>query len=196
MKIRYLQPRKVVKAAARVTETDRVATRQPRGDFLLHLSRSKSNCFSSVVAMSTRGDSTPKFHSTNKRNKPPRKPKPPTVDEIDQARVFGSPTKKGGPPLHCKIAIIIDSGRKDGVSRTVAVTLGQLGAWVAYTYPSDQQRAAAMEIGEEVRNVGGLAFVIRSSPFDLAAAQALVRSVMIHFGVRHIDIIGKLRSHW
>ncbi|MFC6631783.1 SDR family NAD(P)-dependent oxidoreductase [Microbulbifer taiwanensis] len=85
--------------------------------------------------------------------------------------------------LEGKVALVTGGSR--GLGAVTALKLAELGANVAISYVSSDDKAAA--VVEELRSTGVRAIAIKSDQADLAAAKPLIDSVIADFG--KLDIL-------
>jgi 3-oxoacyl-[acyl-carrier protein] reductase len=82
-----------------------------------------------------------------------------------------------------KVALVTGGSR--GIGKAIAKELALEGAYVAFTYASNQQKAE--EVENEIREAGGSAQGIQSNAAELEAAQAVVDQIVKDKG--RLDIV-------
>lgn len=120
--------------------------------------------------------------------------------------VAGSSTAATGKvaPLSGKVAVVLDSGRDDGVTEACSLELARLGASVAVTYVPDHAGACeemVLKLIRDIRAAGGVATMVQGLPFrsekyscaeletDIYIGE-LMDLVLNEFGAKKVDCIG------
>lgn len=87
--------------------------------------------------------------------------------------------------LKGKVAIITGSGR--GIGKTIAITFAKNGADIVVNYPLDELKDEAMEVVEEIKNIGARAIAVKANIADFNEAKTLIDETITEFG--KIDIL-------
>lgn len=87
--------------------------------------------------------------------------------------------------LKGKVAIITGSGR--GIGKTIAITFAKNGADIVVNYPIDELKDEAMEVVEEIKNIGARAIAVKANIADFNEAKTLIDETLTEFG--KIDIL-------
>jgi 3-oxoacyl-[acyl-carrier protein] reductase len=87
------------------------------------------------------------------------------------------------PQLDQKVALVTGASR--GIGKAIALELAQQGAYVAFTYASNKDKAD--EVVKAVQQAGGRAEAIQSNAAELEAAQAVVDQLVKEHG--RLDIV-------
>jgi NAD(P)-dependent dehydrogenase (short-subunit alcohol dehydrogenase family) len=90
-----------------------------------------------------------------------------------------------------KVAIITGSARENGIGAGIAKALARNGAAVTLNYVSESSAVRAENVAREIRDAGGKAIVVGADISIIEDAQKLAQETLKHFGVDHIDILGK-----
>jgi 3-oxoacyl-(acyl-carrier-protein) reductase len=85
--------------------------------------------------------------------------------------------------LDSKVALVTGGSR--GIGKTIALMLATEGAKVALNYRSGADEAKA--VAEEIKSMGGEAFVAQADVGEAASARSLVEQTIQHFGT--LDIL-------
>lgn len=87
--------------------------------------------------------------------------------------------------LKGKVTIITGSGR--GIGKTIAITFAKNGADIVVNYPIDELKDEAMEVVEEIKNIGARAIAVKANIADFNEAKTLIDETLTEFG--KIDIL-------
>lgn len=111
-------------------------------------------------------------------------------------------------PLAAKVALILDSGRSDGVTEEVCLELARLGASIALTYVGEGENCSkANQLVENVRLAGGQAIALHGLPYRSANYTDkegdgdsyigdLVSQALKAFDAKQLHVIGMYLIHY
>lgn len=94
--------------------------------------------------------------------------------------------------LEGKVAIVTGSGRENGIGAAIAIALARNGAAVTINYVSASSAERAENVAKEIRSDGGRATVVAADISTSRGARTLVQETLKVFGVKKIDILGKI----
>lgn len=110
-------------------------------------------------------------------------------------------------PLSARCAIVLDSGRDDGVTEACCERLSRMGAKVAVTFVGDEAEDGAMmicDLVERLCQAGGWAVAIRGIPYRTMSyseqppgvrfVEELINQALHDLGRNQFDIVGKSQS--
>jgi NAD(P)-dependent dehydrogenase (short-subunit alcohol dehydrogenase family) len=90
-----------------------------------------------------------------------------------------------------KTAIVTGSGRESGIGAAIARALARNGASVAIHYVSENSKARAEKVANDIsKDFGIKTTVVQGGVESYNTAKGMVEQIMKAFGVDHIDILG------
>lgn len=94
-----------------------------------------------------------------------------------------------------KTALVTGSGRETGIDAAIAIALARNGASVAIHYVSENSKARAEKVANDIKKeYGTKTTVVQGGVESYGTAKDMVEQILKAFGVSHIDILGKLRT--